>query len=157
MLRLAHRILAQKPVESLLDRCEPRMYESNRNGVVMAQLMLASGGPVIVADNIADYVTSKDNYQSGPVLRKPSDFPPCPPAFQHCFIEFNYPRSLSTLTGNHALQGGAMLYAHSVDDPYIDDRVKAAKQEHPNAVVLLYLGLRHRTRWFRLCWGITLS
>ena len=138
MLRLAHRILTQKSVDRFLEHCAPAMNDANRTGVVMAQTVLTLGCPVIIADNVCDYVLSKFDWPNNLEDRSIGDFPPCPPAFQHCFIEHNYPEPLTHNAGI-PLQGGTMVYAHCINDADKESRqiLEEARQQLPNAHWLL--------------------
>jgi len=149
MLRLAHRILSQKSVDRFLELCRPKMRESSRNGVVMAQALLSMGCPVILADNVCEYVLRKYSLPDeglsegklsegrmalGKLACDIREFPPCPPAFQHCFIEFNYPEPFAWKIA--VRQGGAMIYAHCADDANDEEttrNIKEAQQRYPDA------------------------
>ncbi len=117
MLRMAHRILTEKSIDRVIRCCRPEEAESNRQGVVMAGLMLNMGAQVIIADNVAACIIEEEG--DGVRLTKEkrwSQFPPCPPPFQNFFVEFNYPEQIARREGSILLQGGIMIYAHGVKD-----------------------------------------
>jgi len=111
--------------------CRPSDESSNRAGVMMTKLALEMGAPIINADNVVEYLL-RDN-APGPVLTKPtlmSDYPPCPPPFQHFFIEFNYPEKATG--GSLVTQGGAMVYTHPISHAEFDETVRLTHEAYPD-------------------------
>ena len=87
MIRLAHKLLAQKQV--------PKVYESSKihkgaeGSLVIAQHCLSHDCPIIIADNVADYLNQQRRETASKQLF--ADFPPMLPVFPYFFIEFNVP------------------------------------------------------------------
>ncbi|MFA5344749.1 MAG: hypothetical protein WC315_00520 [Candidatus Omnitrophota bacterium] len=89
MLRLAHRILSQRK-NQLPDAYKPEMKEVVGGIWNSTQKVLTDGQPIIIADNIAEYV----NNLYADTATAPTSyhiFPPCPPPFKSFFIEWNCP------------------------------------------------------------------
>ena len=114
MLRLAHRILSQRG-RALPDdfyRAETFQEVATLHKYVCTQL--ARGVPSIIADNVAEYVNESLKYARSSIIDIRT-YPPCPPAFDWCFIEWNeppigYPGGF-TIEDRGCKQTGCFLFA----------------------------------------------
>jgi len=106
---------------------------------------LRQGDPVVVADNVADYVNNSFKGSRTSIVDIFS-YPPCPPAFEACFIEWNepairYPDGATIAERGGVKQKGFFLY--SIDDKAEIDRSFRAAGNPPDFVI-------SKTRWLLL-------
>ena len=85
MLRLAHRILSQKRLPNVYQQ---NMWKPARDLFVLAKEGLCRGCPVIIADNVSDYLNTLRQVGDSQLF---ADFPPMPPPFNSFFIECSDP------------------------------------------------------------------
>jgi hypothetical protein len=90
MLRLAHRILIQRFLPLDREVYDPRQFALVTKLHQECAEEIANGVPIIIADNVSDYVNESFRI-SGKSTIDLTTYPPCPPAFGRCFIEWNQP------------------------------------------------------------------
>ena len=123
MLRLAHRIVSQ--VGYLTHSTyPPEVGEMLPKGMDMIRAALrAHELPIILADNVAEYVACREEKES---IRF-SELPSAPPPFANCFIEWkspstqrHYDGTLLTAVESPELQQGCSVIRISPDDAPLD-------------------------------------
>ena len=111
-----------------------RQNESGRNleTVSVLQTAIRLGTPVIIADNVVEFVNEEKI--AGRLPSKWSDIPPCPPFCPIFFIEWQYPQFLVPSQTDWS-QAGMMFQAYSADDDdeYARARIQFGRQQFPSA------------------------